>query len=227
MIRAEPWKDLGFVFYSVCKSLASAAVISLTGVRHFNVPDLSRLGGVLIAANHQSYLDPVLVGMPFFERVDYLAREGLFRVPGFGQLIRAVGSHPVKRGVADSAALRTVFRILRSGRPLLMFPEGTRTRDGSLGRFSPGVGAIAVRVGAPVLPACIEGAFRCWPRTRALPVPARAAVAFGEPIRPEGVDGRALTAALTEQVAELQRFLRCYLGGQGCDAFRGACRAEQ
>ena len=119
------------------------------------------------------------------------------------------------------------MRLLRSGRPLLMFPEGTRTRDGSLGRFSPGVGALAVRVGAPVLPACIEGAFRCWPRTRALPVPARTAVAFGEPIRPEGLDGRALTVALTEQLTELQRFLRCYLRGEDCGAFRGACQTEQ
>ena len=222
MIRARPWKHIGFVFYTACRSLASAVAISLTGVRHFNVPDLRRLGGVLIAANHQSYLDPVLVGMAFVERVDYLAREGLFRIPGFGQLIRAVGSHPVKRGVADSAALRTVLRVLRSGRPLLMFPEGTRTRDGSLGRFSPGVGAIAARAGVPVLPACIEGAFRCWPRMRALPMPARVAVAFGEPIRPEGVDGRALTVALVDQVAKLQRFLRCYLGREGCDVFRGA-----
>jgi 1-acyl-sn-glycerol-3-phosphate acyltransferase len=226
MIREEPLRYLGFAFYTVCRSLASAATISLTGVRHFNVPDLSRLGGAVIASNHQSYLDPVLVGMPFLERVDYLAREGLFRVPGFGQLIRAVGSHPVRRGAVDSAALKTVLRVLRSGRPLLMFPEGTRTRDGSLGRFSPGVGAIAARVGAPVVPVCIEGAFRCWPRTRLVPVPARTAVAFGEPIRPERTDDRALSAALREQIAELQIFLRRYLRREGCGVPRGTRRTD-
>ena len=76
MIRAEPWKHVSFAFYAACRHLGSAVVVSLTGVRHFNVPDLGRLGGVLIAPNHQSYLDPVLVGMAFFERIDYLAREG-------------------------------------------------------------------------------------------------------------------------------------------------------
>ena len=223
MIRAEPWKHVSFAFHAACRHFASAVVISLTGVRHFNVPDLGRLGGVLIAPNHQSYLDPVLVGMAFFERIDYLAREGLFRVPGFGQWLRAVGAHPVRRGAADRAALRTVLRVLRSGRPLLMFPEGTRTRDGSLGRFSPGVGAIAVKCGAPVLPVGIEGAFRCWPRTRVLPVPARVVVAFGKPLWPKGADGRSLTVALAEQVSELQCFLRRYLEREDCDRPKGAC----
>lgn len=187
-------------------------MIGLTGVRHFNVPDLAPLGGLLIAPNHQSYLDPVLVGMAFHRPIHYLARDSLFRTPGFGHLLRAVNSHPVKRGRLDIAAVRTVVNILRSGEPLLMFAEGTRSPDGRLGRFHPGVGNIAARCGVPVLPVCIEGAFECWPRTKRLPVPARVAVAFGGLLWPQGMDGQSLTPALVESIRGMRRSLRCYLG---------------
>ena len=211
MIRPQPWKHIRPALYAVCKHFGRAFAISLTGVRYFNVPDLEGLGGVLIVANHQSYLDPLLVGMAFPRPISYLAQEELFRVPGFGRLIRALGTHSVRRSGADPSAVRMVMRILRGGEPLLLFPEGTRTWDGTLGRFRPGVGAIAVRCRVPLLPICIEGAFKCWPRTRTLPMPARVAVAFGELLWPGEADGRSLTAALAERIALLQRSLRLYL----------------
>ena len=200
------------LLYSLCH-LASGSVAScLTGVRHFDVPDMERLGAVLLAGNHQSFLDPVLVGMALSEPVHYLARSGLFRVPGFGQLIRALGAHPVRRGMPDAEAIRWVHQVLRDGEPLLMFPEGTRTRDGSLGRFRPGVGSVAVRCDVPVIPVCIHGAFESWPRTHALPRPARVAVAFGPPLRAKDGDEQDLTRRLAERVAHMQKALRRHLG---------------
>ncbi len=199
-------------FYALCRHLSAPAMTCLTAVRYFNVPDIGRLGGVLIASNHQSYLDPLLVGIALERPIHYLAQRDLFRVPGLGLLIVALGAHPVIRGKADSTALRRMVEVLRGGEPLLLFPEGTRTLDGCLGPFRSGVGSIAVRCQVPVLPVCIEGAFRSWPRTRRLPVPARVAVAFGELLWPKGRNGRALTRIIARRIAHMQGLLRKHLG---------------
>jgi len=168
---------------------------------------------LLIAANHQSFLDPVLVGMALEEPICYLARRSLFRTPGFGRLLRVLRVYPISRSAVDSRGIRTVLRLLRNGEAVLMFPEGTRTRDGALGRFRRGVASLAVRCNVPILPVAVEGAFACWPRTRALPRPARAGVIFGGPMRPEGRDAGELTARLRDEIAQLQGFLRERLEG--------------
>ena len=202
--------------YCICQTWAGVAMTALTAVRYFNVPTLESGQGVLMASNHQSFLDPMLVGIAFDRPVHFLARESLFRVPLFGRLISGVGAHPVRRGQTDISALKTAIRILRGGRALLMFPEGTRTPDGELGEFKAGVGSLAVRCGVPLLPVCIEGAYQCWPRTQRLPRsplprPGPVAVAFGELLRPEGAKGADLAAVLWDRVASLQVGLRQYL----------------
>ncbi len=203
-------------FCRLIQLTVAVPAVALTGVRHYNTPSAELLGGgLLIAANHQSYLDPVLVGIALPRPICYLARSSLFAVPGFGPLIRGLKAHPVSRGAVDASALKATIRLLRDGEALLVFPEGTRTRDGSLGTFKPGVASIAIRCGVPLLPVCIEGAFRCWPRSRALPRPARAAVAYGEPIRPDGRDAGELTAAMRAQVGALRGFLRRRLAAAG------------
>ncbi len=99
----------------------------------------------------------------------------------------------MRRGAVDAEAVRTVIRLLRGGEALLMFPEGTRTRDGDFGRFSPGAAALAARCKVPLLPVCIEGAYRAWPRVRPLPKASPMAVAFGEPMATGGQSGEELT----------------------------------
>jgi len=199
-------------FYGFCRQLCIPAVVTLSGVRYFNVPDITRIGGgLLIASNHQSYLDPVLVAMALGRPVNFAARSSLFRTPGFSQLIRALGARPLRQGQTDRSGLKTVIALLRSDEPVLIFPEGTRTRDGTLGELRAGVGSLAVRCGVPLLPACVEGAYRCWPRHRALPRPARIAVAFGELLSPEGRSGRQLTEQLSAEIRKLHQFLLRYL----------------
>ena len=183
----------------------------LTTVRHFNVPDGRRLGGILLASNHQSYLDPLLIGIALDRPIHYLARQGIFRPRIFAWLLHTLSVHPVRLGRVDGAAVRTAFRLLRSGEPLLVFPEARRTFDGLLGEFQPGVGRIAAHCGVPVLPVAIEGAFECWPRSRAFPLPARVGVAFGEPIWPGTSTGHAMTRAVAAQVARMRYCLRRYL----------------
>ncbi len=202
--------------FRVCRAAAAVPTRICTGVRHFGVPDFAgRSGGMLIASNHQSFIDPILIGIGTKEPVSFLARDTLFVVPGFGWLIRKMGTHPVRRGTADSTALKTVIRLLRGGEVLLMFPEGTRTRDGAVGEFRPGAAAIAIRCGVPIVPVCIEGAFDCWPRDRMLPRPSRVGVAFGEPMETRGKDARELIGRVRAEVERLQVFLRGHLNAVG------------
>ncbi len=199
-------------FYSVCRVFSSAAMTAFTAVRHINVPDGEQLSGSMLACNHQSYLDPVLVGMALGRPLNYLARSQLFEPPVFGELISALGAHPVRQGGSDSAALRTVIGLLRRQEPVLLFPEGTRSVNGEIGRFQPGIASLAIRCNARVIPVCIEGAFRSWPRNRMMPVPACVAVMYGEPIVPSEYKREQLTHLIHCRIAGMQSQLRTMLG---------------
>lgn len=196
-------------FYELVKLSGSAAGPLIGGLRHYNVPSASQVaGGLLLVSNHQSFYDPVLIGMIVPRPICYLARESLFDVPGFGAAVWALGARPVRPGRVSAGTLKTVLRLLRGGEALLMFPEGTRTPDGSVGRFGSGAAAIAIRSGVPLLPVCIEGAFRSWPRRLLLPRPSPMVVAFGKPICSAGQRAKELTHRLREEILELQEFLR-------------------
>ncbi len=199
-------------FYSFSQLVSASVVTVLTGVRHINVPDGDRLAGSMLACNHQSYLDPVLVGMALERPINYLARSQLFEIPGFGPVISMLGAHPVRQGAVDRGALRTVISLLRSREPVLLFPEGTRSRDGELEIFQPGIASLALRCKARVIPVCIEGAFRSWPRERLLPLPARVAVMYGDPISAERAKRAVFMRQLHDQIAAMQRELRAMIG---------------
>jgi 1-acyl-sn-glycerol-3-phosphate acyltransferase len=119
-----------------------------------------------------------------------LAKSELFRIPGFAWLLRAVNAHPIRRQGVDRKAMRLCAELVRSGQMLLVFPEGTRTRDGQLQPGKPGVAMIAVQAGVPCVPAYIDGSYRAWPRHRLLPRPAKTRVFYGEPFDlPERAEG--------------------------------------
>ncbi len=126
-------------------------------------------GGFLVASNHESYLDPMLAGMGVAGEVSFMARSTLFRNPAFGALIGSMNAFPVDRDRGDVKGVRTALDRVRAGGVVVLFPEGTRTRDGSVGRFRPGIGSLARTAGAPVVPARIAGAWSVWPQNRILP----------------------------------------------------------
>jgi 1-acyl-sn-glycerol-3-phosphate acyltransferase len=146
-----------------------------------NVP---REGPVIYASNHQSHFDPVVVSVLVYDRpCSYLARESLFRIPLFGPFIAAVGAIPLKRSKSDLGALRSALDELKAGRGVLLFPEGTRTRDGALGRFRSGVALLQKRSKAPIVPVALEGLHDIWPHGRSFPkLRGRVAIRAGEPI---------------------------------------------
>lgn len=154
------------------------------GVRAHGLKNIPKRGGAILASNHQSFLDPVLIALPLERQIHFMARESLFRYRGFRWLIKALNAFPVRRGGAGPTDIERAVLRLREGKLVLVFPEGTRTRDGSVGKFSKGVARLARMGGACVVPVGINGAFQSWPRTRKIFRFRRLAVAYGKPLIP-------------------------------------------
>ncbi len=154
-------------------------------------------GPLIVAANHASSADPVLIGAFLTQRlnrpINWLGKRELVETPLLGRLFRAGGIHPVDREAADLEAFRAAMRILNAGQVLAVFPEGTRSRDGALQPVREGVGMLALRSGATVLPVGVVDSDRMWPRGSALPrFGRRVIVRFGTPFR---LDESALATA--------------------------------
>ncbi len=159
-----------------------AAFRSLFGMRIEGREHLVTEGPVLVASNHQSYLDPPLIGNLYDDEMVYLARKTLFnRVTKW--LYSSWNAIPVDQERPDMASLKTIIRKLKEGNRVLVFPEGSRTLDGSIGEAAPGIGLIAVKSGALIQPVRIRGAREALPRGSAKIRFARISVHIGPPIR--------------------------------------------
>ncbi len=164
-------------------------------------------GGGLICANHQSFLDPIMVGMTCDREMCYVARESLFQWTILRWLMTWYNTIPIRRDGLGLSAIKEILRRLRHDELVLIFPEGTRTSDGEVGELRSGFCAIARRTKAPLIPVAIDGAYQIWPRDRKWPRLGKIAVCIGEPIWPEAVE----SLADEELVAELsRRVLACH-----------------
>jgi 1-acyl-sn-glycerol-3-phosphate acyltransferase len=149
---------------------------------------IPREGPVIIAANHASNFDPVVLGAwltpALGRRIQWLGKKELFAWPVVGWAARNGGVHPVDRGAADAEAFRLAKRILDEGHVLFVFPEGTRSADGALHEARDGVAVLALRTGAAIVPIGISGSNGVWPRGQKLPHPGgRVTVRVGEAFR--------------------------------------------
>lgn len=190
------------IFYRFCRGLALSMLklffrLKVEGER--NVP---REGGVILASNHCSLLDPPLVGVSSRRPVYFLAKKELFEHWGFGTLIAALHAFPVSRGFGRKA-IEQVLRILKKDRVVLLFPEGTRQKDGTLGQARAGVGMIALKSGKPIVPVWVSGSHRAW---RAFIGLRRVRVCFGKAIQPgefrTAEDRRQRYQCISDQVME-------------------------
>jgi 1-acyl-sn-glycerol-3-phosphate acyltransferase len=156
------------------------------------VENIPREGGLIITPNHQTYADPPLVTIPVRRRVYYMAWNKLFGVPVLGRLIRLLRAFPVDIYSNDPGAVREARRLLQEGAAVMIFPEGGRSFDGTLGHFKLGAFRLAVKLDAMVLPVTISGGFEAWPPQRALPRRGRMTITYHPPLRAEpGADPRA------------------------------------
>jgi 1-acyl-sn-glycerol-3-phosphate acyltransferase len=192
------------VWYSSLRMVCRLVAVLVFRIRCHGREHIPREGGALVLANHQSHFDSVLVGLACHRRLNYLARETLFRFAPFRWLIRSLDAIPIDREGLGLSGLKETLRRVRHGEMVLVFPEGTRTRDGRLGPLRAGFYAVARRAGVPLLPVAVDGAFDAWPRWRRFPRPAVIRVEFGPPLLPDQV------ARMTEEqlVCELQARLR-------------------
>jgi 1-acyl-sn-glycerol-3-phosphate acyltransferase len=191
------------MLYAICKPIAVALMRLLFRVEGHGTEHIPAQGPLLIVSNHSSLLDPPIVGGMCPRRLTFLAKAELFRVPGFGWLIRHLGAQPLRREGADPSALRTAQRVLAEGKALLVFPEGTRGEEGVLRGAKPGAALLAVQSGATVVPAYVRGSGRAWPRGRRLPRPVKVVVTFGAPLRFQraaGADRKAQYEAASRQM---------------------------
>ncbi len=180
-------------------------------VRYYGRENIPTNGGVLVVSNHQSHFDPPLVGMGVPRQMNYLARDTLFRFAPLGRLIHSVNAIPIDREGVGLSGIKESLRRLKRGEMLLVFPEGTRSRDGEIARFRPGFTALAARSGASILPAAVEGSFAAWPRKQKWPGLGRIGVQYGPLIPPEeirGRDERELLAEVERRVRQCQVELR-------------------
>jgi 1-acyl-sn-glycerol-3-phosphate acyltransferase len=140
-------------------------------------------GPVILAANHQSFLDPPFAGSVSDRGIYFLARRTLLDGPISGWVLPKLNVIPVdSEGGKDRTALKALIRILRAGEGTLVFPEGQRTPDGKLQPAQPGVGLVIAKTLAPVVPMRIFGAFEAWPIHQKWPRPGRVTIVVGEPI---------------------------------------------
>lgn len=147
-------------------------------------------GPVLAVSNHVSALDPPIAGVALRRRAWYMAKEELLRTPVLGRLLRSVGVFPVRRGEADRQSIRTALDVLRRGRVLIMFPEGTRSLDGRLLVAEPGAALLALRTGVSVLPMAVVGTQRAMPKGARFPRRVPVTVRIGPPISVPRIEGR-------------------------------------
>ena len=212
-----------WLWYAFFQTLSQLLALLLFRIRVFgrgNVPDR---GGTLLISNHQSFLDPVLVGLSLSRHLRYLARDSLFKLAPAGWFIGSLGAIPIHREGTGLTGLKATLRLLRAGDAVLIFPEGTRSRDGRIGRLRPGVNLLVQRAGAAIVPVAVAGAFEAWPRGRRLFRPRPICVQFGPPI-----DVRALAALEPDAVTEVLRreIAKCFeQARRGCErSASGRCR---
>lgn len=165
--------------------------------RFYNPERVPLRGPVILAANHASYIDPPLVGAGLKRSINYLARENLFRFWISDALLRAWQVVPVDRDGGGAKGLRAIFDRLLAGGAIIVFPEGTRTRDGQSQPARSGIGLTVIKSTAPVVPVRVFGTYNAFGRHLRFPRPYRVTVKYGQPMGFEALRAEAKTCSKT------------------------------
>jgi len=179
----------------------SRLVLAIFGrCRYIDPDNVPKTGAVIIAPNHVSYLDPPTAGSGYRRVTHFMAKQELFKIPVLGWLIKAVGSFPVKQHSADRNALRTALELLSKGEVVCIFPEGTRSLDGKLLPAQAGIGMIALKSRAPVVPVALIGTERVLPPHSFFFHFSRVTVVYGRPMTFDDLYNRGLEREAVEEV---------------------------
>jgi 1-acyl-sn-glycerol-3-phosphate acyltransferase len=162
---------MGTTVYMTSRFILRVAFRLGGGLEVHGLENVPPRGPLIVACNHASHLDPMILGAAFDRELHFMARRTLFDVPGFAWLIRNNNAFPLDRDGDSREALRVFGERLDTGTAVVMFPEGTRSPNGALQEMKPGIGMLAVRNHAPVVPAYIWGSYQSWPKGGSFPRP--------------------------------------------------------
>lgn len=195
------------VVWAIGRPTIGTFVKLVAPMRVYGAERMPSEGGLVVAANHFSWIDPPVLGAASPRTLYYLAKVEAHRVPGLGQLMRSFGAFAVRRGESDREAVRRMREIVQDGHALGMFAEGTRQRSGVPGPVQPGAAMVAVTEGVPLIPAAIHGS-HSWRLGNFAPV----SVAWGTPVTfdglPRGGRGyREASVVIEEKLRELWEWL--------------------
>jgi len=209
-------KGLKPAWYRVCRFLCRVFCVVCFRIRVHGKENVPASGPFMLVSNHQSYLDPLFCGVFLKRRLNFMARDTLFRNRFFRAILSSVYAIPVARGKADLSAMKIVISRLREGECVCLYPEGTRTDTGQIASLKGGFGLIARRGGSAIVPMVVDGAFECWPRHKKIfSVGARIVVCYGEAISAEHVqnmDEREIAEVVTERLCGMQNECRTRYG---------------
>jgi 1-acyl-sn-glycerol-3-phosphate acyltransferase len=171
------------LFYYLVRIPVSLFFMIFYRSRFFGGNNMPYECGLIVAANHQSYYDPVLIAAGLRRRLNFLAKKQLFKFKPLGWLIDFLDAIPLDIDGIGYEGIKISIRRLRNNEAVLIFPEGARTWDGEIGEFKKGSLALAKQTKAAILPTAIDGCYQSWPRTNILPYPlGKVRVIFGQPL---------------------------------------------
>lgn len=195
------------MIYTICRFICMVLCKIMLRLEAHGRENIPKSGGFIVASNHVSYLDPVIVGVSCPRKLNYMAKEDLFDDRLFSGLLFSVWAFPVKRNSADLSALKEAMRRVKAGKGLLLFPEGRRNDpDGffSSEKPQPGIGFLAAKLGVPVIPAFVKGSEKAFPKGSKFIRPAKAHVYFGKQITIErGLPYQDIAEKIMENIRHL------------------------
>lgn len=194
---------MGLKFYTFAKGVVSTVFKPLYRIQVIGLEHFPKEGGVLICANHIHNFDPPVVGITAPRQVHFMAKEELFKVPVLGNIVTKLESFPVKRGMSDREALRKGMGILNDGKVLGLFPEGTRSKTGEIGKGMAGAGFFALRTKAAVVPCAIIGPYKAGKSLK---------VVYGQPLDMEKLRTEKVSAEDTTDIImnEIKKLIEKY-----------------
>lgn len=171
------------LWYSLLRGLATIIFKVFFAVKIRGKENVPLKGGVILASNHLSYFDPIVLGLLTPRKINFMAKEELFENFFFRLLITKLGAFPVKRERVDKTVYQKVLDLLKKGELLVLFPEGTRSWEGKLGRLQQGTARIALRANVPLVPVIIRGTEKVLPRGKKMIRLTKIETRIGEPLR--------------------------------------------
>lgn len=204
------------IVYELIRDFLLITFVILFRLRGYGLKNVPSKGPVIFLSNHQSFFDPIFCQILVWRHMYYVARDSLFKYKFVGSFLKFVYAIPIRQGQGDLAAMRMIIGKLKENATVCLFPEGSRTYDGTIAEVQPGFTLLTRKTGASVVPVVIDGAFECWPRSKKWPSIGKVRISYGQAITAEEITemgDKAFSVFLTKKMRQMQDEVR-KIGGK-------------